>query len=449
MSGPVLYVRRWITVRDRTRTPCPYVTSTVPQKAGEEAHENGIGMPPPPLAGAKLDEKEFHSGRGGKPASGRGAKGSGGAAAAMNDSQNKSRPGGGRNSADAAAGSLPEVSPAGDANAADESGGDGVGAEGRGEQAEGGGGEETRGGSGVDGGDDGMGSGDGEGEEGVEKNAHPYSVKPRGAPTSAFLQEAARRAAEAKEAAKVDPWQSDGEEEEERDAAAEEEEDCLRGERVHAWVLVRGGKRGAMGVSYVEPTTGAVYPTSEAPYLTVEGLFNAKNYWVNMQQQQQQQQKQQLKESDAARIGDHSGFSGRGSPAALSFDLLDGGLWEYVFIDPMQEMLEAAEMLDENDDLGLLAGAGGTGGPGADDDAETKAEGGGGGPANAESKKDSILDIPPSWVRQLTLDRDLMALRYPPSGQRTVMYRRTKAELFAENVHSEGTTMRLTLFKVR
>ncbi|CAM9609106.1 unnamed protein product, partial [Sphacelaria rigidula] len=41
----------WITTRDRTRTPCPYVALTTPQTAGHEAHENGIGMPPPPAAG--------------------------------------------------------------------------------------------------------------------------------------------------------------------------------------------------------------------------------------------------------------------------------------------------------------------------------------------------------------------------------------------------------------
>lgn len=56
-----------------------------------------------------------------------------------------------------------------------------------------------------------------------------------------FLQEAARRAAEAKEAAKVDPWESDKDEEEEKDAAVAEEEDPLRGQRMHAWV--RQGKR--------------------------------------------------------------------------------------------------------------------------------------------------------------------------------------------------------------
>lgn len=46
-------------------------------------------------------------------------------------------------------------------------------------------------------------------------------------------------------------------------------------------------------------------------------------------------------------------------------------------------MLEAAEALDENDDLGLLAGAGG----GDEDDAEAKAGGGGGSPATAEAQK--------------------------------------------------------------
>eukprot|EP00752_Nemacystus_decipiens_P018589 g16667.t1 len=441
----------WITVRDRSRTLCPYIGSTMPQKAGEEAHENGIGMPPPPAAGAKLDDKEGHT-SGGKPSSQ-----GGGVVAAMNDSQPKTRQAGGADPADAAAGSSTEANASGGGGATE-------GLEAGAKDVEGDGGENAAqdkglegGGVGAGGGDVGEGNGAGEGEDGMEaleahgnaaeENARPYAVRPRGAPVSVFLQEAARRAAEAKEAAKIDPWESDDDEEEGKDAAAEEEEDPLRGQRMHAWVLVRGGKRGVAGVSYVEPTTGAVYPTSAAPYLTVEALFNAKNYWVNMQQQQQQQQQQrqqQRKEGDGDAVKGGGGGSVLRSAAPLSFDLLDGGLWEYVFIDPMQEMLEAAEALDENDDLGLLGGAGG----GDEDDAEAKAGGGGGGPAMVEAQKDSILDIPPSWVRQLTLSRDLTALRYPPRGQRTIMYRRAKAELFAENVHAEGTTLRLTLYKV-
>lgn len=52
-------------------------------------------------------------------------------------------------------------------------------------------------------------------------------------------------------------------------------------------------------------------------------------------------------------------------------------------------MLEATEALDENDDLGLLAGAGGGG---DDDEAEGAGEGAGGGPATADSQK--VVETP-------------------------------------------------------
>lgn len=119
----------------------------------------------------QLDEREGYNSGGGKPASGPGAGGSGGAAAVMNDSQPKSGPGGGEDPADAGPGSLPRASLAGDANTA----GDNGGAEGREEQAEGGGGgggEEAAGVGGADGGDDGVGSGDGEGDGGAEEMRH-------------------------------------------------------------------------------------------------------------------------------------------------------------------------------------------------------------------------------------------------------------------------------------
>lgn len=70
----------------------------------------------------------------------------------------------------------------------------------------------------------------------------PYSVKPRGAPTSSFLAEAARRIQEEIKAAEIDPWQSDGEEEEKTYARREDEEDPFRGERVHAWVRSEEGE---------------------------------------------------------------------------------------------------------------------------------------------------------------------------------------------------------------
>lgn len=82
-----------------------------------------------------------------------------------------------------------------------------------------------------------------------KKSTRPYSVRKRGAPTSVFLAEVARREAEAREAAKVDPWQSLVEEEERAEAtvAQLEEEDPLRGERMHAWVRKGIRIRGEQG----------------------------------------------------------------------------------------------------------------------------------------------------------------------------------------------------------
>ena len=61
--------------------------------------------------------------------------------------------------------------------------------------------------------------------------------------------------------------------------------DPLEGRRVHAWVLVRPGKRNMTDSVFVEPSTGEVYPLEESPYFAIESLFNSTNLWVNMQTQ--------------------------------------------------------------------------------------------------------------------------------------------------------------------
>jgi len=69
-------------------------------------------------------------------------------------------------------------------------------------------------------------------------------------------------------------------------AAVNTPADPLEGQRVHAWVLVREGKREVQNSFFIEPSTGLIYVASDAkslPYLTVEMLFNHKNVWVNMQ----------------------------------------------------------------------------------------------------------------------------------------------------------------------
>jgi len=59
------------------------------------------------------------------------------------------------------------------------------------------------------------------------------------------------------------------------------------------------------------------------------------------------------------------------------------------------------------------------------------------------------LDIPPSWVVKLAIDRDTYAKRYCNQGQQTVLYNKAKLERFAENTHDQGMVLRLTIFKDR
>jgi hypothetical protein len=54
--------------------------------------------------------------------------------------------------------------------------------------------------------------------------------------------------------------------------------------RMHAWVLVRAGKRDLKEHVFIEPTTGRIYPVSSCPYIGIEAVWNHANYWVNTAQ---------------------------------------------------------------------------------------------------------------------------------------------------------------------
>jgi len=63
--------------------------------------------------------------------------------------------------------------------------------------------------------------------------------------------------------------------------------DPLKQRRVHFWVLLKGGLREIDGEDLmVEPVSGRMYPVScpEAPFLSVESVWNDSNYWVNVEQ---------------------------------------------------------------------------------------------------------------------------------------------------------------------
>mmetsp|Transcript_69999 Transcript_69999/g.195823 ORF Transcript_69999/g.195823 Transcript_69999/m.195823 type:complete len:880 (-) Transcript_69999:41-2680(-) len=280
----------------------------------------------------------------------------------------------------------------------------------------------------------------------AEEKPSKYMINPRGVPSSQFQakEEAKRRAAAAKP---TQEWVSDDDSEDGGEkkeggpevaeskydsdvenmgftgnglSAPKEDDDEHKGKRMHAWVLVRGRKGDPeKTMVFVEPTTGTVYPVAEAPYLSIDGIWNNKNFWVNMQ----------------AKVPIQN----------MSFDTLNTDFWEYVFIDPANTASSggaaaedgAEEEVDITAALDLTAGAEGGG------------DEGGEGKGADEEDEENILDIPPSWVSKLVIERSSFKLKYPPVGQRTLLYHKAKLELFAENMHLQGTVSRLTLYKDR
>jgi len=236
------------------------------------------------------------------------------------------------------------------------------------------------------------------------------------APQSAFerRKEEAKEEAARKEKEELEAWDSDEDTLDGEDGQPKEDDDGLRGKRVHAWVLVRGGKREAKGLVFIEPSTGAIYPTHQSPYLSIEAVWNAGNYFVNMQ-------------------GDRS-------VRELNFDLFDVRSWEFVFFDP-RNPLTATNQGGSQGGANMEETKG--------DDVAKGSASSGTEQATGDVGEENVLDVPPSWVRQLGVSRESFKVKFPPSGQRTILYKRAKLELFADHLHGQGTVSRLTTYKDR
>ena len=219
------------------------------------------------------------------------------------------------------------------------------------------------------------------------------------------------------------------------DLAEEEEElppDELEGQRFHCWVLVRAGKREMPMDVFVEASTGKVRSTDDPVYKGVEAVFNNQNYWVDMQRK--------------AAVKD------------MTWDLDDFETWEFIF-------LQSAVLAPGKDGGGDDSSAPGsplghhrgstvnlkkTGSMGDMHEAEGKAQesvtlqG-----AEEIHDSDHVLDLPPSWVERLYVERDTYMQRYSKEGQevkRSTAYRKSRAELFAENLRHDGMVQKLSLY---
>jgi len=198
--------------------------------------------------------------------------------------------------------------------------------------------------------------------------------------------------------------------------------DELEGQRFHCWVLVRAGKREMAEDVFVEASTGKVRSTDDLAYKGVEAVFNNQNYWVDMQR------KVAVKD--------------------MTWDLDDFETWEFIFLQ--SSTLAPGAGGGEGDDESPGSPLGHHRGSMANlTDTKSAEESFTVQGAEEISDSDHVLDLPPSWVQRLYIDRDIYLQRYSKEGQdvkRSTAYRRSRAELFAENSRKDGMVQKLTLY---
>ncbi len=253
----------------------------------------------------------------------------------------------------------------------------------------------------------------------------------------------------------------------------EEPEDELEGKRVHAWVLVRKGRRDVADHFFLEPSTGRRYAYPPrlneegepieghdplCPYYQIEMIYNHKNVWINMQPQ------------TANGLRD------------VTYDIHNAAKWEYVLIDSGDTRdAEGTQEGGENGGLGDILGQstlqhtgkpdhqqqqqGGGGGGGAaaaaaaavgGQDAAGGAVssprlGGASGPGQGQQNQQlgpdgHILDPPPSWVRKLDISKEAF-LRRAPQGHTSTLYKKCRMETWSSYTRPDGLVLRLTVYK--
>lgn len=174
-----------------------------------------------------------------------------------------------------------------------------------------------------------------------------------------------------------------------------EKDDPMGRNRKHAWVFINKAKREISEPFFVEPSTGRKYSVEDAPYFSIEAIFNHKNYWINM---------------DPSRGLDEIN---------LDFDQDPSGEWEYVMISNEDKKGDEEEEGEEDED---------------DDDGE-----GGGG-------DDEVLDMPPAWSPKLNVDKEKFA-ELVKNGEKTVFYKKCKVEFFADCKQVDGLVKRITIYE--
>ena len=170
---------------------------------------------------------------------------------------------------------------------------------------------------------------------------------------------------------------------------------------IHAWVLIRAGKREMKEMIFVEPTTGEVFSTkSSCPYTQISSIWNAENYWINRQ----------------SSYSYHDNL--KNIMKTTLFDLKRRDLWYPIFIGG-EENTSKSEFTKNH--------------------------------AETIDKKSQEFErhfrVPCSWVNKLTIPQDSYEKKYQPNGQRVILYKNAKVELYAVGVNKQGLVSRVTKYE--
>eukprot|EP00041_Stephanoeca_diplocostata_P038063 m.1474013 g.1474013 ORF g.1474013 m.1474013 type:complete len:974 (+) comp25152_c1_seq33:182-3103(+) len=163
--------------------------------------------------------------------------------------------------------------------------------------------------------------------------------------------------------------------------------DRLYGLRTHCWVVVLQGRRGVPENFFIECSLGETASTKSAQYLGIEGVWNSKNYWVNMQDCTQ-------------------------GVADMQYDLGDSACWEYVLPDTAGHPLVSTGELP-NRRAGAVSGT---------------------------------VDLPRTWVAELVLDPLEFETR-KPHGQRSYTDEASRTTEYAEYHRADGLVRTTTFYE--
>lgn len=161
-------------------------------------------------------------------------------------------------------------------------------------------------------------------------------------------------------------------------------------QRLHCWVMIRQGLRQFQQTLFIEPTTGRQYTQEEAPYQTIEAIFNNQNFWINLTPQRP------VKEVNLA---------------------CDDDEWEYVMLQHKGDRESYDDEPEENED-----------GEGEEDEEE------------------DVLDMPPPWSPKLYLDKDKF-LNLSPLGEKTVFYKKCRVDTYADCSQVDGLVKKISIYQ--